>query len=161
MTLDCSRIAKEIVMASGFFVEGRRQTLLILASDKNKEDEKKTQSKLKVIPLFCTVHPLLRLTLRHPRWWRFFPLGWKEQKKGRFCRAKAFIRANNATDQLTASWFAIEKQDNERNVHDPEVCSGFPLCSHWVVELLKCPGWGCGLWGLWSLLDSSTALQLH
>ena len=25
---DCSRIAKEIVMVSGFFVEGRRQTFL-------------------------------------------------------------------------------------------------------------------------------------
>ena len=28
MTLDCSRIAKEIAMMSGVFVEGRRQTLL-------------------------------------------------------------------------------------------------------------------------------------
>jgi len=28
MTLDCSRIAEEIVMMSGIFVEGRRQTLL-------------------------------------------------------------------------------------------------------------------------------------
>ena len=28
MILDCLRIAKEIVMVSGFFVEGRRQTLL-------------------------------------------------------------------------------------------------------------------------------------
>ena len=28
MTLDFSRIAKEITMVSGFFVEGRRQTLL-------------------------------------------------------------------------------------------------------------------------------------
>ena len=28
MTLDCSRIAKEIAMVSGFFVEGGRQTLL-------------------------------------------------------------------------------------------------------------------------------------
>ena len=28
MTLDCSRIAKEIMMMSGRFVEGRRQTLL-------------------------------------------------------------------------------------------------------------------------------------
>ena len=26
MSLDCSRIAKEMVMASGFFGEGRRQT---------------------------------------------------------------------------------------------------------------------------------------
>ena len=28
MTLDCSRIAEEIVMMSGIFVEGRRQTFL-------------------------------------------------------------------------------------------------------------------------------------
>ena len=28
---------------------------------------------LKVIPLFCTAHPLLRIILRHPRWRRFFP----------------------------------------------------------------------------------------
>jgi len=27
MTLDCSRIAKEIAMMSGLFVEGRRQTI--------------------------------------------------------------------------------------------------------------------------------------
>ena len=47
--------------------------------------------------------------------------------KGRFCRAKAFICNNNAADRLTASWFAIEKQENERNVRDPKVCSGFSL----------------------------------
>ena len=68
------------------------------------------------------------------------PTSAKKTNKGRFCRAKAFIRNNNATHQLTASWFAIEKQENERNVHDSEVCSGFSLCSRRVVELLKCPG---------------------
>ena len=55
------------------------------------------------------------------------PTSAKRTKKGRFCRAKAFIRTNNAADRLTASWFAIEKQENERNVRDPEVCSGFLL----------------------------------
>ena len=64
----------------------------------------------------------------------------KRTKKGHFCRAKAFIRTNNAEDRLTASWFPIEKQQNERNVRDPEVCSGFSLRSRRVVELLKCPG---------------------
>ena len=64
----------------------------------------------------------------------------KVTKKGRFCRAKAFIRANNAADRLTVSWFAIEKQENDRNVRDPEVCSGFSLRGRRVVELLKCPG---------------------
>ena len=34
----------------------------------------------------------------------------------------------------------MEKQENERNVRDPEVCSGFSLRSRRVVELLKFPG---------------------
>ena len=68
------------------------------------------------------------------------PTSAKRTNKGRFCRAKAFIRNNNAADGLKASWFAIEKQENERNVRDPEVCSGFSLRGHRVVELLKCPG---------------------
>ena len=48
MTLDCSRIAEVIAMASGFFVQGRRQTLLSsLASDKNEKDHiKNLRSKL-------------------------------------------------------------------------------------------------------------------
>ena len=68
------------------------------------------------------------------------PTSAKRTNKGRFCRANAFIRTNNAADRLTASWFAIENQENERNVHDPEVCSGFSLNGRRVVELLKCPG---------------------
>ena len=48
------------------------------------------------------------------------PTSAKRTNKGRFCRAKAFIRNNNAADRLTASWFAIEKQENERNVRDPK-----------------------------------------
>ena len=44
----------------------------------------------------------------------------KRTNKGRFCRAKAFIRHNNVADRPTASWFAIKKQENERNVRDPE-----------------------------------------
>ena len=68
------------------------------------------------------------------------PTGAKRPNKDRFCRAKAFIRNNNATDRLTASWFAIEKQENERNVRDLKVCSCFSLRGHRVVELLKCPG---------------------
>ena len=68
------------------------------------------------------------------------PTGAKRINRVRFCRAKAFIRNNNAADRLTASWFAIEKQEIERNVRDTEVCSGFSLPGHRVVELLKCPG---------------------
>ena len=55
------------------------------------------------------------------------PTSAKRTNKGRFCRAKAFIRNYNALDRLIASSFAIEKQENERNVRDPEVCSGFSL----------------------------------
>jgi len=68
------------------------------------------------------------------------PTSAKRANKGLFCRAKAFIRNNNAADRLTTSWFAIEKQEHERNVHDPEICSGFSLSGRRVVELLKCPG---------------------
>ena len=68
------------------------------------------------------------------------PSSAKRTSNGLFCKAKAFIRNNNAADRLTAPWFAIEKQENERNVRDPEVCSGFSLCDRRVVELLKSPG---------------------
>ena len=68
------------------------------------------------------------------------PTSAKRTIKGRFCRAKAFIRNNNAADRLTASWFAIENQENERNVRDPEVYSGFSLRGRRVAELLKCSG---------------------
>ena len=67
---------------------------------------------------------------------KVFPTCAKRTNKGRFCRARAFNRNNNAA----ASWFAIEKQENERNVRDPEVCSGFSLRGRRVVELLKFPG---------------------
>ena len=42
MTLDCSRIAKEITMMNGIFVEGRRQTLLYFSNArvKNKKVQK-------------------------------------------------------------------------------------------------------------------------
>ena len=63
----------------------------------------------------------------------------KRTNKGRLCGAKAFIRNNNATDRPTASWFSIEKQENERNVRYPEVCSVFLLGGRRVVELLICP----------------------
>ena len=59
----------------------------------------------------------------------------KRSNKGRFCRAKAFIRNENAANRLTASWSAIEKQENEQNVREPEVCSGFSLRGRRVVEL--------------------------
>ena len=51
------------------------------------------------------------------------PASAKRKNKSRFCTAKAFIRNNNGADRLRGSWFAIEKQENERNVRDPDVCS--------------------------------------
>ena len=90
--------------------------------------------------MFCTAHSLLRITLRHPEMAALLPTSAKRTNKGRFCRAKAFIRNSNATDRLKASWLAVEKQENERNVRDPEVCSSFSLRGRRVVELLKCPG---------------------
>ena len=45
MTLKCSRIAKEIAMMSGIFVEGGRNCF-ILARHKNKEDHKKLRREL-------------------------------------------------------------------------------------------------------------------
>ena len=68
------------------------------------------------------------------------PTSAKRTNKARFYRAKAFIRNNNAVDRPTASWSAIEKQENGRNVRDAEICSGFSLRGRRVVELLKCPG---------------------
>ena len=63
------------------------------------------------------------------------PASAKGTNKGRFCRAKAFIR-NTTADRLTASWSAIHKQGNEKkNVCDPEVCSGVSLFGRRVVEL--------------------------
>ena len=55
--------------------------------------------------------------------------------KGHFCRAKAFARNKNAANRLKTSWSALEKQENEKNVRDSEVCSGFPLHGCQVVEL--------------------------
>ena len=42
----------------------------------------------------------------------------------------------------------MEKQENERNVRDPEVCSGFLLRGRRVVELLKCLAEALDYWGL-------------
>ena len=43
---------------------------------------------LKVIPLFCAAHPLLRITLPHPRWRRFFSVARKEQTRAAFAELK-------------------------------------------------------------------------
>ena len=43
---------------------------------------------VRVMPLFCTAHPLLSITLLHPRWRRFFPLSRKEQTRAAFAEPK-------------------------------------------------------------------------
>ena len=86
--------------------------------------------------MFCTARPLLRITLIATyKMAAVLPAGLKRTDKGRFCRAKAFIRNKNATNRLTASWSALKKQENEKSVRDLEVCSGFPLRGRRVVEL--------------------------
>ena len=50
--------------------------------------EKTKEINVKIIPLFCTAHPLLRITLRHPRWRRFFRLARKEQTRATFAELK-------------------------------------------------------------------------
>ena len=53
MTLDCSRITKEIAMVSGIYIEGRSQTLLYFPSgvDIGKKDRKETESSNKTTRL--------------------------------------------------------------------------------------------------------------
>ena len=47
-----------------------------------------SSSLLKVIPLFLTAQPLRGITLRHPRWRRFFLLARKEQTRAAFAELK-------------------------------------------------------------------------
>ena len=63
------------------------------------------------------------------------PSSAKGTKKGRFCRAKAFIRTNNAADRLTVSWFAIEKQENDRNVRDLQWFFNSRLSSCGIIKM--------------------------
>ena len=46
------------------------------------------ESFLKVIPLFCTAHPVLRITMLNPRWRRFFPLARIERTRAAFAELK-------------------------------------------------------------------------
>ena len=95
---------------------------------------------IKVIPLVLHYAPSTEHNIATSKMAPVLPTSAKRTNKGRFCRAKAFIRNNNAAHRLTTSWFAIEKQENERNVRYSEVCNGFSLRGRRVVELLKCPG---------------------
>ena len=69
------------------------------------------------------------------------PANAKGTNKGRFCRAKAFIR-NTAADGLTASRSAIDKQGNEKKmcvIPKSAVVLHFAAFELWN-SILKCPG---------------------
>ena len=63
------------------------------------------------------------------------PASTRRSNKGRFCRAEAFICNTNAANWLKASWYAIKKQENEKNLRHPEVCREVSLRGRRVVEL--------------------------
>ena len=112
--------------------------------------------RVKVIPLFCTAHPLLCIILWHPRWRQFFPLAQKEQTRAAFAELKLLfpIIMNRSANSV---WFAIEKQENGRNACVSEVCSGFlfaavELWNYYINVLAEALDGGCEAFG--------TALQL-
>ena len=55
------------------------------------------------------------------------PISVKGTNKGRCYELKLLFTIIMPADQLTASWSAIKKQENEKNMRDPKVCSGFHL----------------------------------
>ena len=67
------------------------------------------------------------------------PTSANRANKGLFCRAKAFIRNNNASDRLRASWFA--KKMKELCVI-PKSAVVFPFAAVELWNYLKYPGWG-------------------
>ena len=93
------------------------------------------RKRVKVNTWFCIAQPFLRITLRHPRWRRFFTLAREGQTRAAFAELKLLFENNNAANRLTASWSAIKKQENEKNVRHLEVCSGVSLSGLRVVEL--------------------------
>ena len=82
---------------------------------------------LMVIPWFCIAQPFLGITLRHPRWRRFFTPAREGQTRAAFAELKLLFEITMPQNRLTASWSAIKKQENEKNVRHPEVCSGVSL----------------------------------
>ena len=115
---------------------------------------------VKVIPLFCTAHPLLRITLWHPRWRRFFPLARKQQTRTAFAELQLLF----AIIMPQIGWQVPGLLSKSKKMKEICVIPNSAAVFHFaavVVELLKCPGWGFGILGLWSLWDNSMALQLH
>ena len=55
------------------------------------------------------------------------PVCAKRTDKGRLYGLKLLFTIIMPADQLTASLSAVKKQENEKNMRDPKVCSGFHL----------------------------------
>ena len=70
------------------------------------------QIKLKVIPLFCTAHPLLRITLPHPGWRRLFSPARKEQTRAAFAELKLLFAI--IVPQLADSFLVCYQKTRKR-----------------------------------------------
>ena len=103
------------------------------------------QRYIKVISLFCTAHPLLRITLLHPRRRRFFPLARKEQTRAAFAELKLLF----AIIMPQIGWQQPVLLSKNKKMKEMCVIPKSAVVFHFaaVEELLKCPGWGFGLWG--------------
>ena len=66
------------------------------------------------IPWFCIAQPFLRITLRHPRWRRFFTPAREGQTRAAFAELKLLFEITMPQNRLTASWSAIKKQENKK-----------------------------------------------
>ena len=85
---------------------------------------------MKVIPLFCTAQPFLRITLiATSKMAAVLPASVKRTDKGRSCRAKAFIRNKNAANRLRVNMYL---QSNK--VFFPFVKFRTELVEHQPVE---------------------------
>ena len=79
---------------------------------------------LKVIPLFFTVHSLLRITLPHPRWRRFVPPAKSKSKK----------KLNPSSLELNRTGGATKK--SKIKIHNSKVSSNFDLSHSLVFNVL-------------------------
>ena len=90
---------------------------------------------LKVIPWFCIAQPFLRITLRHPRWRRFFTLAREGQTRAAFAELKLLFEITMPQIALQLPGLLSKNKKMKKNVRHPEVCSGVSLSGLRVVEL--------------------------
>ena len=111
----------------------------------------------KVIPLFCTAHPLLRVILRHPRWRRLFPLVRKEQTRAAFAELKLLLAILPKNGWQLPGLQLTNKEMKKKMCVIPKsaVVLHFAAFELWN-SILKCPGWGFG----WGCESYGTALRL-